>query len=99
MRHPKRAGLGYSFVETDLPILAVHPNPYRFIAFLDRRWTGLMNLEGIANVVQVVPARGSSSADVQRGLFGTEGVASVEPVSGGSDAIRDRIGDASGSST
>ncbi len=96
LRHPKREGLGYSFVETDLPILAIHPNPYRFIVFLDRRWTGLMNLDGIANVVQVVPARGSSVEDVQRGLFGTDGVASVEPVSAAADAIRDRIGDALG---
>jgi putative ABC transport system permease protein len=97
LRHPRRQGLtGYTFVETELPVLAIHPNPYRFVAFIDRRWTDLMQAGGITNVVQVVPAPGSSVQDVQRELFGSPGVASVEPVSASAQAIRDRIGEALG---
>ena len=97
VRLPRREGLtGYSYFETDLPVLAIHPNPYRFVAFIDRRWAGVMNLEGVVNVVQVIPAAGSSPADVQRELFGTEGVASVEPVAVLAQAIRDRLGETLG---
>jgi putative ABC transport system permease protein len=97
LRHPRREGAaGYTFVETELPVRAIHPNPYRFVAFVDRRWTELMGAGGIANMIQVVPAAGSSVEDVQRELFGTAGVASVDPVSAAADAIRDRIGEALG---
>jgi putative ABC transport system permease protein len=92
LRHPRREGpTGYRFVETDLPVLAIHPNPYRFLAYVDARWDGLFDLEGIVSTVQVQPAEGVSVEEVQRGLFSLPGVVSVEPVTASADAIRQQL--------
>ncbi|MEZ5135208.1 MAG: hypothetical protein R2699_09195 [Acidimicrobiales bacterium] len=32
LRHPVREGLSYRFVTSELPVAAVHPNPYRFVS-------------------------------------------------------------------
>lgn len=92
LRHPERVGVaGYRFVETELPVLATHPNPYRFVAYVDEGSADLFDLEGITNSIQVRPADGVSQEEVQRGLFDQPGVVSVEPVTAAADAIRDRI--------
>jgi putative ABC transport system permease protein len=82
---------GYRLVESELPVLATHPNPYRFIAYVDDRWAGLFRLDGITNAIRVVPAPGHTDEDVQRALFDQPGVVSTEPVSAATDSIRDRM--------
>ncbi len=92
LRHPRREGLvGYQLVETELPVLAIHPNPYRFLAYVDLDHADLFDLEGITNTVRVSPASGVTPEDVQRGLFAQPGVVSVEPVTAAGDAIREQI--------
>ncbi len=91
LRHPLREGVGYRWVETTLPVIALHPNPYRFVAYLDVEWATLFDLEGIVNTVRVAPAAGTSVEDVQRALFGQPGVASVQPVSELADSVREQI--------
>jgi putative ABC transport system permease protein len=93
LRHPRRVGAtGYEFVETDLPVLAIHPNPYRFLTYVDTGAAGpLFDLAGITNSIEIAPADGLTTDEVQRGLFGSEQVASVEPVSAASEAFRERI--------
>ena len=51
-----------------------------------------MNLEGIVNTFQIVPAAGASSVDVQQELFGTPGIAAAQPVTEVVRSIRDFIG-------
>jgi len=92
VRIPRREGLtGYRFVVEDLPVLAIHPNPYRFLAYVDIRHADLFRLDGITNTIRVAPAPGASVEDVQRALFARPGVAAVEPVSAIADAIRDEL--------
>jgi len=94
LHHPRREGVsGYTMTDTQLPVLAVHPNPYRFVAFMDIRYADTMNLAGIVNLFQVVPKAGVSSEQVQRELFGTTGVAAAQPVTEVVRAIRDFIGE------
>jgi putative ABC transport system permease protein len=91
--HPRREGTGgYSMTSSTLPVIAIHPNPYRFVVFMDIAHADLMNLTGIVNLFQVVPAPGATSVDVQRELFGTPGVAAVQPVTEVVRSIRDFIG-------
>jgi hypothetical protein len=40
LRHPERDGLGYRWVTSTIPVRAIHPNPYRFLAFLDSATPG-----------------------------------------------------------
>ena len=91
LRHPRREGTGYRWVETELPVLALHPNPYRFVVYFDQRWASLFDLEGIVNTVRVAPADGATVEDVQRELFGRPGVASVQPVVDLAQSVRDQI--------
>jgi putative ABC transport system permease protein len=93
LRHPRREGLtGYSMVESDIPVIAIHPNPYRFLVYMDIANAEMLGLVGVANMFQVVPADGSDAVDVQRELFGQAGIAAVQPVTVVVDAIQDVIG-------
>lgn len=92
LRHPRREGLvDYQLVDTELPVLAIHPNPYRFLVYVDIGHADLFALEGITNTVRVSPAPGVSAEEVQRGLFPEPGVVSVEPVTAAGEAIREQI--------
>ncbi len=94
LRHPRRDGLGYSFVESELPVTAIHPNPYRFFLYMDRETSAeLMNLDGIVNTVSVLPAEGVTVDEVKRELFGRTGVAAVEGVNEVASTIRDTFED------
>jgi putative ABC transport system permease protein len=92
LAHPRREGAGYTMTSSVVPVVAIHPNPYRFVAFMDLAHADLMNLEGIVNTFQIVPAAGASSVDVQRELFGTPGIAAAQPVTEVVRSIRDFIG-------
>ena len=91
LRHPQREGFGYSFVESELVVEAVHPNPYRFVSYLDLDDASLMGLEGIVNAVSVTPAAGYSQEDIKISLFGQSGVAAIEGVNEVADTIRDSL--------
>jgi putative ABC transport system permease protein len=78
-RHPERVGVGYRWVTSELPLGAIHPNPYRFLAFLDLNHADLMNLTGLVNQVEVEPAAGTDATELRRSLFALDGVGSVTP--------------------
>jgi putative ABC transport system permease protein len=87
LRHPVRGkGGAIDLVETEVPIAGIHPNPFRFLAYVDESHLAAFNLAGVANVLTVTPSRGSTLDDVERALFGAPGVASVERASGLTDS-------------
>jgi putative ABC transport system permease protein len=91
LRHPRREGLGYRMVDTEVIVAALHPGPLRFHAYMDLRSASIFGFVGIVNYAQVQPAPGSSGADVRRALFGTPGVALAQPVSETGDQLRDMM--------
>jgi putative ABC transport system permease protein len=91
LRHPRREGLGYSFVESQVPVIALHGNPYRFVTYMDSSHADLFELEGIVNTVSVLPEPGTTSADLKRELFGRPGVSAVEAVQEVADNVRAAI--------
>jgi putative ABC transport system permease protein len=80
MRHPVRQGLGYRWEESTFRVTAIHAYPYRFLAFLDLRQAAVMNLGGVVNGAQILPAEGVDTRSVQRALFAQPAVAAVQPV-------------------
>lgn len=90
-RHPLREGLGYRWVESEVSIGAIHPNPYRFLAYLDLDHADLFGLEGIANVVEVVPAADADGEALRRALFELPGVGSVQPMAESIQLVRDTL--------
>ena len=93
LRHPRREGTSYRFVDSEVTVIGLNKFPIRSIAFMDLADASLMNLEGLTNLVVVDPAPGTSVTQAQRMLFGQPGVASVQPVSAFIDSIRDALED------
>ncbi len=91
--HPRRAGTTFETVTSSVPVIAVHPNPYRFVVYVDRRHASLFAMDGLVNVYAALPAPGATAETVQRELFGTPGVAAAQPVRDVVDSIRDFIGE------
>jgi putative ABC transport system permease protein len=92
IRHPKRTGLAsFTLVAEPYEVLAIHPYPVRGFAYMDARHAGLMGLDGVSNVVQVIPEPGAEAADVARALFSVDGVASVQSVAETTQHIRDQL--------
>jgi putative ABC transport system permease protein len=93
VRHPQRQGpFAFTLEETELPVLGVHPDPFRFNTYLDLRHAGLMGLEGTANVVYAEPEPGATVAAVKRELFGLPGVTSVQRVAAGAQVMQELMG-------
>lgn len=90
LRHPVITPSGaFALVETDLPVSAVHPHPFRFVTYMDIRHADLFGLEGTANSVYILPAQGVTPDSVTRALFDVPGVVSTEPVTILADVFRD----------
>jgi putative ABC transport system permease protein len=89
--HPVREGAGFRLVQSPVRIGGVHPNPFRFVAYLDLAHADLFDLEGITNRIQALPDATVGVQGAQEGLFGQAGVVSVQPVRAQVDAIRERI--------
>ena len=97
VQHPRRTGpTAFEIIETELPVVGVHPHPFRFIAYIDIRHADLVGLQGVTNKLSVRPAPGSDEASVQRALFGSAGIASVQGVTTTTDALRDAMAEFTG---
>jgi putative ABC transport system permease protein len=92
LRHPQRTGpASFTFVESEFPVMAIHPYPIRSFTYLDAEFAGVMGLDGITNTVQVLPDASASDIEVQRELFSIPGVASVQDVSATTESMRTQL--------
>ena len=80
LQHPRLADGRYSMATTTVVVSAIHPDPIRSLAYLDRRYAARFGMDALTNIVQVVPAEGFDRTDLQRALFGVPGVSSAQPV-------------------
>lgn len=76
-----------------VPVAGIHANPFRHLAYIHVDVAAAAGLGGVADTVDVLPAPGRSRDDVVRALFGRPGVASVEPVAGLLERVRERTSD------
>jgi putative ABC transport system permease protein len=79
------------FATSELPVLGVHPHPFRFAAYMDMNHAGVFGLEGMANRVKVLPYPDVTSDEVKRAFIDQPGVASMESVGDVAQAIRDLL--------
>jgi hypothetical protein len=71
----------------------VHPDPFRFTAYVDRSLLADFGVPGAVNSLYVLPATGHDVQDVQEELLGLEGVASVQPLAATSQVVEDSLDD------
>lgn len=90
LHHPRREGMfSFALVDTSLLVTGVHPHPFRFVAYLDDGFVGLLGMEGLVNTVSLEPAPGYDLPAVQRELFENRAVASVRAAGSVAEIIRD----------
>ncbi len=87
---PVRTGpASFTLSAISVPVMAVHPHPLRFNAYMDISHAGQAGLEGVANMVTGAPASGQTLVDAKRALFGSPGVATVLGIAETSQAAQD----------
>jgi putative ABC transport system permease protein len=91
LEHPAPRGAGLELVQDQIMVVAVHPSPFRFAAYIDRSQLAALGVPDIVNQLFVLPAAGFTPQDVQRALFGLPQVASVQPVSASSKVLQDSL--------
>jgi putative ABC transport system permease protein len=92
LRHPVLgAGGDFAFTETVLPVIGIHPYPIRSFVYVDAVHAGLAGMDGVANLVRLVPGPGAEPIEVQRALFAVPAVASVQEVAASTQNLRDQM--------
>lgn len=94
LRHPVLGPGGtFGLVDTELPVLGLHPHPFRFVTYMDSSHAGLFNLAGATNLVQVLPAEGATRDEMKRALFDLDGVTSVQGLDEVAEALDKLLGE------
>jgi putative ABC transport system permease protein len=89
LHHPRRSAQGtFTLADSRVTVAALHPNPLRTVAYLDRSRTDLFGLAGSANAVEVLPTSGTEPDHLKRALSATPGVTAVQTATATVDALR-----------
>jgi putative ABC transport system permease protein len=80
--HPRRVGPDrFETAVSTVRVVGLHPDPFRFPAFVEPQAAAQFGLEGRVNRIEVMPADGFDPAAAKQALFGVEGTASIEAAS------------------
>jgi putative ABC transport system permease protein len=91
LRHPASTATGLSLVESEVTVSGLHASPVRTFAYMDASTAAMFGLDGWTNLMSVTPADGTTRLELQRALFGAEGVASTLPMSRISEAFDEAL--------
>jgi putative ABC transport system permease protein len=92
--YPRRSGPHrISRVRARIPVVGLHPDPFRSNAYMDASQTRRMNLAGVVNRVDVAPEAGASVQELKRTLFAISGVTGVESATASAEFVRKRMDD------
>ncbi|MFO7699368.1 MAG: FtsX-like permease family protein [Acidimicrobiia bacterium] len=90
VRHPQRQGpLAFTLVETPYVVSGFHDHPFRINTYLPKDAASDMGLAGLANIVDITPEPGVAVGDLQRALFTSASVVSVQRADSQATIIRD----------
>ena len=92
LRHPVLTGpTSFAFRETSLPVLGLHPHPFRINVYLHVDHVSMIGVDGLTNVVGARPADGVEMDTLKRDLFNLPGVVSVQKATAASDVFKDQF--------
>lgn len=91
LEHPAVGPTGLERRHSRVRVAGLHPNPFRFNLYLDRSQSEAFAPQGLTNQLHIVPAAGASPDDVEKELFGLDGVTSVQPVAASSKVLQDSL--------
>ncbi|MGY6026583.1 FtsX-like permease family protein [Streptomyces spinosirectus] len=97
LHHPRSSGQGtFTLADSRVTVAALHPNPLRTVAYLDRSRADLFGLAGTANAVEVLPTSGTDPGHLKQALFATPGVTGAQTATETVDALRNGIDEFTG---
>lgn len=76
---------------TVVTVSGVHPGPLRFSSFMSMSDARLMRMNGMASVIDAMPAEGTTVDQAKRALFRIGSVVSAQPASVAGDVFRDAM--------
>jgi putative ABC transport system permease protein len=78
---PRRTGLfTYQMIKTEVEVTGLHADPWRMFVYMDYSQAGLMDLDGMANVLYTDSAAEDGEVGARRALFESPHVASIVSV-------------------
>ena len=86
---PRPTGTGFELATFEIPVVALHPNPFRAFTYIDRTTLGALGAADLVNHAYVLPS--GDAADTQRALFGIPGVTSVQRVAVAGEVLSDSL--------
>lgn len=90
LRHPVRQGqASFVFVETDFTVSGLHDHPFRIYAYAAADEADAMGLGGLANAIDIAPDADITVGELQRSLFASSFVVSVQRADAQTSVIRD----------
>ena len=81
----------YALRTTRLRVDAIHPSPFRFVAYASPAGARALGLGGVVNRVSVTPAPGADEIAVKRALLSVPGVTAVQSATASTDAVDKRM--------
>ena len=92
LSYPVRTGpSSYTLKSVALPVSGINTSPLRFVAYVNRPAARAMGLDGLVNRISILPAPGSSGADVKRTLLALPSVTAVQSASAATDAVAETM--------
>lgn len=91
LSHPRWTGSGFEIARSTVRVSGIHANPVRSFAYVDATAAALAGGAELNNELQILPAQGTSTAQLQRALFGLPGVGAVRPARASVEAIHDAL--------
>ena len=91
-RRPRQPGPASFALETmDLTVSGINGHPFRSVAYMSTAHAALLGLDGLANVVSVVPSDGVETGDLQAELLAVGEVTSVQRADSMAQLIEDMM--------
>ncbi len=79
VRLPRRTGpTSFAFETIDLTVTGINGHPFRSVAYMSTDHAALLGLDGLANVLSVVPGEGVETGDLQAEFLAVGEVTSVQ---------------------
>ena len=92
--YPRRIGpRTVARAKAQVPVVGLHPDPFRSFAYMDASQARLMGLAGQVNQIDVAPVPGTSEQELKRTLFAIPRVAGVERATASAEFVRKRMND------
>jgi len=92
LTHPRREGLlAFRSTETAVPVIGIHNNPLRPLAYMDMSAASMMGLDGVSNYLVLNPAEGVLEDEVKSALLRQPGVTAVKLAADFSEVVKEML--------